>query len=146
MNESGYYENTNLLLQLLDKAEQILSLINLPESTITKYNQLKELTFEKLNLNFRPLERSSKMNFKTDKKETLSSSRGLPANEIIQRLKLQNHKKNIIIENTFDMIDKFKLDGNAYMKNHLAENFSFNLIKQIERPSNFSVNNISKCP
>jgi len=133
MNENSFYDNINILLQLLDKAEQILSLINLPESTISKYNQLKELTFEKLNLNFRPLERSSKINFKTEKKSEGSSK--IPYNEIILRLKQQNHKKNIIIENTFEMIDKFRLDGNSYMRTHLADNFSFNLTKQLERPS-----------
>ena len=86
-----------------------------------------------------------KLNKDDMKKNINSNSMGkLPYSDIILRLKQQNHKKNIIIENTFDMIDKFKLDGNAYMRSHLAENFSFNLIKQIERPSNYKINFIFK--
>ena len=45
-----------LLFNLLEKAEQILSIINLSDSSISKYNTLKQLTFEQLNLDFKPLE------------------------------------------------------------------------------------------
>ena len=46
-----------LLFNLLEKAEQILSIINLSDSSISKYNTLKKLTFEMLNLEFKPLEK-----------------------------------------------------------------------------------------
>ena len=46
-----------LLFNLLEKAEQILSIINLSDSSISKYNTLKQLTFEMLNLEFKPLEK-----------------------------------------------------------------------------------------
>ena len=46
-----------LLLNLLDKAEQILSIINLPESSISKYNTLKKMTYDMLNIEFKPLEK-----------------------------------------------------------------------------------------
>ena len=46
-----------LLFNLLEKAEQILSIINLSDSSISKYNTLKQLTFEQLNLDFKPLEK-----------------------------------------------------------------------------------------
>ena len=53
------HENNNtqlkLILILLEKAEQILSIINLPESAIQKYNKLKEITFSKCSLDFHPL-------------------------------------------------------------------------------------------
>ena len=48
-------DNFNLVLNLLEKSEQILSVINLSDSAIAKYNQLKQLTFQKLNLPFNPL-------------------------------------------------------------------------------------------
>ena len=37
-------DNLRLLLNLLEKSEQILSVINLSDSAISKYNQLKQLT------------------------------------------------------------------------------------------------------
>ena len=46
-----------LLFNLLEKAEQILSIINLSDSSISKYNTLKKLTFEMLKLEFKPLEK-----------------------------------------------------------------------------------------
>ena len=46
-----------LLFNLLEKAEKILSIINLSDSSISKYNTLKQLTFEQLNLDFKPLEK-----------------------------------------------------------------------------------------
>ena len=44
-----------LVLKLLEKSEQILSIINLPESAILKYYQLKEITFNKCSLLYSPL-------------------------------------------------------------------------------------------
>ena len=46
-----------LLLNLLDKIEQIISIINLPDSSISKYNTLKKMTFDMLNINFIPLQK-----------------------------------------------------------------------------------------
>jgi len=46
-----------LLFNLLEKAEQILSIINLSDTSISKYNTLKKITFEMLNLEFKPLEK-----------------------------------------------------------------------------------------
>jgi 1-deoxy-D-xylulose 5-phosphate reductoisomerase len=48
-------DNFRLLLNLLEKSEQILSVINLSDSAVSKYNQLKQLTFQQLNLPFNPL-------------------------------------------------------------------------------------------
>ena len=60
MNENENFLETKefkLLFNLLEKAEQILSIINLSDSSISKYNTLKKLTFEQLNLDFKPLEK-----------------------------------------------------------------------------------------
>ena len=48
-------QTIKLLLHLLEKAEQILSIINLSDSSTQKYNKLKEIIFNKCNLPFRPL-------------------------------------------------------------------------------------------
>ena len=58
MNENENILETKefkLLFNLLEKAEQILSIINLSDSSVSKYNTLKKLTFEMLNLEFKPL-------------------------------------------------------------------------------------------
>ena len=60
MNENENILETKefkLLFNLLEKAEQILSIINLSDSSVSKYNTLKKLTFEMLNLEFKPLEK-----------------------------------------------------------------------------------------
>ena len=60
MNENENFLQTKefkLLFNLLEKAEQILSIINLSDSSISKYNTLKKLTFEQLNIDFKPLEK-----------------------------------------------------------------------------------------
>ena len=48
-----------LLFNLLEKAEQILRILNLSDSSISKYNTLKKLTYEMLNLEFKPLEKKN---------------------------------------------------------------------------------------
>ena len=60
MNENENILETKefkLLFNLLEKAEQILSIINLSDSSVSKYNTLKKLTFEMLKLEFKPLEK-----------------------------------------------------------------------------------------
>ena len=56
-SEPNYYSNIDIspLLDLLSKAEQILSIINLSDFSVCKYNELKRLTFDKLGLPFVPL-------------------------------------------------------------------------------------------
>ena len=57
MNENSRIKEYELLLNLLGKAEEILSIINLSDSSISKYNTLKQMIFEKLNIEFKPLEK-----------------------------------------------------------------------------------------
>jgi hypothetical protein len=52
-------DNFNLILNLLEKSEQILSVINLSDSAVSKYNQLKQLTFQKLTSHLIPLQKTS---------------------------------------------------------------------------------------
>lgn len=116
MNENNIIYNNNysninplieskdfkLLLSLLDKLEQILSIINLPESSISKYNTLKKMTFNILNLEFKPLER-----------KFIPSSNPANDNNIIQKnandemlyiLHFLNIKKSMLIDLILDYI------------------------------------------
>ena len=61
-----------LLLNLLDKIEQIISIINLPDSSISKYNTLKKMTFDMLNINFTPLQKRKLDENIENKKEPLN--------------------------------------------------------------------------
>ena len=95
-----------LLFNLLEKAEQILSIINLSDSSISKYNTLKKLTFEMLNLEFKPLEKRyiksnipspsslSNNNNKNTKKESLLNTN----DDSLYILHFINIKKSLLIE------------------------------------------------
>jgi hypothetical protein len=113
-----------ILLTLLGKSEQILGLLNLPDNIIQKYNQLKELTFEKLNLDYKPLQ-------KLNKSSKLEPSVKMSSTNELSRLRMINTKKTVILEYIFDLIDKFKFEKNQYMNNFLLENFSFQLIDKL---------------
>lgn len=128
-------ENLKILLILLNKAEQILSIINLPDNAINKYNQLKELTFDKLYLDFQPLTKI-KQKPKKDNNSSLSNLTDNPSLiDNINKLRVINNKKNIVIDFLFDLIEKFKFEDNAYMKQFLAEN-SNSLLKQLDKSIN----------
>ena len=95
-----------LLFNLLEKAEQILSMINLSDSSISKYNTLKKLTFEMLNLEFKPLEKRyiksnipspsslSNNNNKNTKKESLLNTN----DDSLYILHFINIKKSLLID------------------------------------------------
>jgi hypothetical protein len=94
-----------LLFNLLEKAEQILSIINLSDSSISKYNTLKKLTFEMLNLEFKPLEKryiksnipspsSLSNNNKNSKKESLLNTN----DDSLYILHFINIKKSLLID------------------------------------------------
>lgn len=109
MNENENLLETKefkLLFNLLEKAEQILSIINLSDSSISKYNTLKKLTFEMLNLEFKPLEKRyiksnipsssslSNNNNKNTKKESLLNTN----DDSLYILHFINIKKSLLID------------------------------------------------
>ena len=116
MNENNIIYNNNysninplieskefkLLLSLLDKLEQILSIINLPESSISKYNTLKKMTFDRLNLEFRPLERKyiPSSNPENDNNSIQKNS----IDEMLYILHFLNIKKSMLIDLILDYI------------------------------------------
>ena len=94
-----------LLLNLLEKAEQILSIINLPESSISKYNTLKKMTYDMLNIEFKPLEKSPLSSPTSDNK---SISQTNLTDEILYILHFLNIKKTLLI----DLILNFIVNNN----------------------------------
>ena len=111
-------ENEEVLqpvLLLLEKAEQILSILNLSNNTIVKYNQLKKLTFEKLLLEFKPLTKQGSSNQK---------SQNIPLDNfwnLILKERKFNNKKNEIIEFLIELIEKFVLEFNGCNDNYLRK-------------------------
>jgi len=92
MNPNNNQDSISVLLRLLDKAEQILSIINLSDNAISKYNQLKQLTYNKLNLPFQPLI-----------KKFTNPSNQIP-DFLTQELYYQNIKQSMIIDLLLDYI------------------------------------------
>ena len=122
INLNSCKDPIQILLTLLSKSEQILGLINLPDNIILKYNQLKELTFEKLNLEYSPLRPSKSL--KPEVKPVTS-------NLDMSKIRLINSKKTLILEYVFDLIDRFKFEKNQLMNHFLLENFAFQLTDKI---------------
>lgn len=112
-------ESLRPLLNLLEKAEQILSILNLSDNTIRKYNQLKQLTYEKLDLEYSPLIRNyTVVNTKKDFKEFNANYEDNNTNQdnfwnIISKERNLNHKKNRIIEFLCELIEKFVFEINS---------------------------------
>ena len=77
-----YIQYIKPLLFLLQKAEQIISIINLPSSSIDKYNQLKEISFKKCGLEYTPLVKN---------------------NNLIKNLQKENDNNNNINNNNNDL-------------------------------------------
>ena len=96
MNRSD--EDLCLLLSLLEKAEKILSLINLSDTAISKYNQLKQMTFEKLNISFTPLIKRASM-IQMDNQMSNQDN-------LLQVLYFQSMKKTMLIDLLMDFISK----------------------------------------
>lgn len=88
-----------LLFNLLEKAEQILSIINLSDTSISKYNTLKKITFEMLNLEFKPLEkRYIKTQVSTPINNPDKNKNDLIPDDSLYILYFLNIKKNLLID------------------------------------------------
>ena len=87
-----------VLLNLLEKAEQIISIINLSESSISKYNTLKKMTFDILNLDFIPLQ-----------KKYIENKEPKENNETIKLLYMLNTQKIMLI----DLLLNYVINNNS---------------------------------
>lgn len=105
----SFDESFSLILNLQEKAEQILSIINLSDTAIAKYNQLKQITYQKLNLPFTPLIKRAS--------PSPSQRPGTIDFPLIQTLFIQGIKKSMLIKVFFDyMLNQNKeTDANYYI-------------------------------
>ena len=116
-----------LLFNLLEKAEQILSILNLSDSSISKYNTLKKLTYEMLKLEFRPLEKKYIGPSSDSGQNVLSNNQNIN-DDALYLLYFQNIKKSMLI----DLILNFIVNNNNlneepnlnYYLNSLTEIFN----------------------
>ncbi len=97
MNENSRIKEYELLLNLLGKAEEILSIINLSDSSISKYNTLKQMIFEKLNIEFKPLEKKYIPSSNTQNQPTKNDN-NINNNDILYTLYFLNIKKSLLID------------------------------------------------
>ena len=144
-----------LILKLLEKSEQILSIINLPESAIVKYNQLKEITFNKCSLLYSPLTKqihqsnsnlsskssvSTLRNFKYNFNNNISLITNFDNNNLIDEIKILNYKKNVLIEILFELFDK-KNEKNDFNFLNNVQNVLNNINNNNINIENFDIKN-----
>ena len=117
-----YIQYIKPLLFLLQKAEQIINIINLPSSSIDKYNQLKEISFKKCGLEFTPLIKNENL-VKNIKKENINinNQENNKENEVRKKETELSELKNRLIESLLNLIETSK-DNNSYISSF--KNFS----------------------
>ena len=117
-----YIQYIKPLLFLLQKAEQIINIINLPSSSIDKYNQLKEISFKKCGLEFTPLIKNENL-VKNIKKENINinNQENNKENEVRKMETELSELKNRLIESLLNLIETSK-DNNSYISSF--KNFS----------------------
>lgn len=122
-------QTIKLLLHLLEKAEQILSIINLSESSTQKYNKLKEIIFTKCGLPFHPLIKkvsASTTSVTNTSRSSLVSDLSTISNHqstfsLPENMKLLTMKKNMIIELLFEVIEKMKISNVKICRNQMIK-------------------------
>ena len=132
MNQYSYKENIKLLLNLLDNAESILSIINLSDISISKYNKLKQITFNKLNLKFFPLVKKSPNNINNEN----CIYNNFEVEPITLKLFFQSIKKSMFIKYLINFINNENVNE---LRCQLNDIYNFNInsvcnqnLKQIE--------------
>lgn len=122
-------QTIKLLLHLLEKAEQILSIINLSDSSTQKYNKLKEIIFNKCNLPFRPLVKKTSISTTSVTNSSRSSivsdlstiSNHQSTYSSYDSLKQLTVKKNLMIELLFDIIDNMRMSNVKICRNQMIK-------------------------
>ena len=155
-DKAANYNNNKLvqyikpLLLLLEKAEQIISIINLPASSIDKYNQLKEISFKKCGLEYTPLVKNVEFIKKFQKNNNINNNNEenkTKYNEIIYGLSLSKNKLlDLIItfieaNNVTNIINNNNKDNKLFLKNSNEFNINCNLLKdEINKIVNNNIN------
>ena len=130
-----------LLFNLLEKAEQILSIINLSDTSISKYNTLKKLTFEQLNLDFKPLEKRyikshTSASFQNNQRLNVENNNNLNDDSLYTSFFI-NIKKSLLIDLTLNYIDNMnKQEQNIdYYLNSLTDIYNMSPDIITKKPS-----------
>ena len=105
-NNKKFIQYIKPLLVLLQKAEQIISIINLPVSSIDKYNQLKEISFKKCGLEYTPLVKNVELIKNFQHNNNNKEENKIKYNKILYELSIC---KNKIIDMILTFIETNKL-------------------------------------
>ena len=128
-----YIQYIKPLLLLLQKAEQIITIINLPSSSIDKYNQLKEISFKKCGLEFTPLVKNDNL-IKNIKKENNNHNIDIQNQNLEKEIKIEqefSEIKNKLIESILTLIETTDFTNSNIFKENLSSIPSFNNISNI---------------
>ena len=128
-----YIQYIKPLLLLLQKAEQIITIINLPSSSIEKYNQLKEISFKKCGLEFTPLVKNDNL-IKNIKKENNNHNIDIQNQNLEKEIKIEqefSEIKNKLIESILTLIETTDFTNSNIFKENLPSIPSFNNISNI---------------
>ena len=135
-----YLQYIKPILLLLQKAEQIINIINLPSSSIDKYNQLKEISFKKCGLEFTPLVKNENFIKNLNKENNINESQ--------ENLKQENELseiKNKLLETIITLLETSNISQNLNPKENsfpsTLNNFSNICITIKESISKISLNN-----
>ena len=132
-----YLQYIKPILLLLQKAEQIINIINLPSSSIDKYNQLKEISFKKCGLEFTPLVKNENFIKNLNKENNINESQ--------ENLKQENELseiKNKLIETIITLLETSNISQNLNPK----ENSFPSTLNNFSNICNTIKESISKMP
>ena len=123
-----YIQYIKPLLLLLQKAEQIINIINLPSSSIDKYNQLKEISFKKCGLEFTPLVKNENFinNFKRVN-NNIDEQEKKEDNEIIKKGLELSELKSRLIESLLTIIETTNFSNDLNLIKNQNENPSLTI-------------------
>ena len=140
-----YLQYIKPILLLLQKAEQIINLINLPSSSIDKYNQLKEISFKKCGLEFTPLVKNENLIKNFNKENKANQSQEKKETENIKQENELSEIKNKLIEIILTFIETSNFSENLNSKENSfpssINNFSNICSILKESISKISINN-----
>ena len=123
-----YIQYIKPLLLLLQKAEQIINIINLPSSSIDKYNQLKEISFKKCGLEFTPLVKNDNFTRNLKKENNNNDSQEkIKENEIITMSLEMSELKSKLIESLLTIIETTNFSTNLNPNKNQPENSSLTI-------------------
>ena len=140
-----------VLFNLLEKAEQIISIMNLPDSSLEKYNTLKKMTCDILNIDFIPLQKRKK----DTNEQNINKENNNNNNETLNLLYMLNTQKLMLIQLIVDYIKNNNSVSQRKNLNHFLgslteiynlskENFNKKTEEEILQEINIETNKLSE--